>query len=277
MEDKFSDLTMDSITLAEQKNEKVPRISGQDLLELLGLQVTLLREAIFALLQITSSTVCNVLWFSCNGRPFLTTFNTKGGAVAEWSKALLVRENKRKSKRSQVRPPTWAPLKKNFQYKCLVTSSSISILLKDLSSWIYRLLLSACFRSSRESRLRPIGPLPRRRHRRQALQRLQARDAPGRHQFSVQQQRQQRRQRQRRHRWRREVDAAEGAGRQVVKPPREDRLRRRQRLQQRLPDVCRQPASDELQPGLRPSQGNRNIQVRWSPLRSQHVTSLNPV
>ena len=61
MEDKFSDLTMDSITLAEQKNEKVPRISGQDLLELLGLQVTLLREAIFALLQITSSTVCNVL------------------------------------------------------------------------------------------------------------------------------------------------------------------------------------------------------------------------
>ena len=61
MEDKFSDLTMDSITLAEQKNEKVPRISGQDLLELLGLQVTLLREAIFALLQITSSAVCNVL------------------------------------------------------------------------------------------------------------------------------------------------------------------------------------------------------------------------
>ena len=35
-----------------------------------------------------------------------------GGAVAEWSKALLVRENKRKSKRSQVRPPTWAPFKK---------------------------------------------------------------------------------------------------------------------------------------------------------------------
>ena len=35
-----------------------------------------------------------------------------GGAVAEWSKALLVRENKRKSKRSQVRPPTWAPFEK---------------------------------------------------------------------------------------------------------------------------------------------------------------------
>ena len=32
-----------------------------------------------------------------------------GGAVAEWSKAQLVRENKRKSKRSQVRPQTWAP------------------------------------------------------------------------------------------------------------------------------------------------------------------------
>ena len=37
-----------------------------------------------------------------------------GGAVAEWSKALLVRENKRKSKRSQVRPPSWAPLKKQL-------------------------------------------------------------------------------------------------------------------------------------------------------------------
>ena len=37
---------------------------------------------------------------------------TQGGAVAEWSKALLVRENKQKSKRSQVCPPTWAPLKK---------------------------------------------------------------------------------------------------------------------------------------------------------------------
>ena len=34
---------------------------------------------------------------------------TLGGAVAEWSKALLVRVKKRKSKRSQVRPPTWAP------------------------------------------------------------------------------------------------------------------------------------------------------------------------
>jgi hypothetical protein len=38
---------MESITLAEQKSEKVPRISGQDLIELLGLQVAyfLLREA----------------------------------------------------------------------------------------------------------------------------------------------------------------------------------------------------------------------------------------
>ena len=40
----------------------------------------------------------------------------KGGAVAEWSKALLVRETKRKSKRSQVCPPTWAPLKKMLSY-----------------------------------------------------------------------------------------------------------------------------------------------------------------
>ena len=31
-----------------------------------------------------------------------------GGAVAEWSKALLLRENKQKPKRSQVRPPAWA-------------------------------------------------------------------------------------------------------------------------------------------------------------------------
>ena len=36
----------------------------------------------------------------------------KGGAVAEWSKALLERENKRKPKRSQVRPPAWAIFKK---------------------------------------------------------------------------------------------------------------------------------------------------------------------
>ena len=35
-----------------------------------------------------------------------------GGAVAEWSKALLVRE-KNENQKSQVRPPTWAPLKKN--------------------------------------------------------------------------------------------------------------------------------------------------------------------
>ena len=35
-----------------------------------------------------------------------------GGAVAEWSKALLVRENKRKSKRSQVRPRPGHLLKK---------------------------------------------------------------------------------------------------------------------------------------------------------------------
>jgi hypothetical protein len=39
MEGKYSDLTMETITLSEQKTEKVPRISGQDLLELLGLQV----------------------------------------------------------------------------------------------------------------------------------------------------------------------------------------------------------------------------------------------
>ncbi len=44
MEGKYSDLTMETITLAEQKNEKVPRISGQDLLELLGLQVIYLVE-----------------------------------------------------------------------------------------------------------------------------------------------------------------------------------------------------------------------------------------
>ena len=43
----------------------------------------------------------------------LTLTYPVGGAVAEWSKALLVRENKRKSKRSQVRPRTWAPFKKN--------------------------------------------------------------------------------------------------------------------------------------------------------------------
>ena len=42
MDGKYSDLMMDTITLAEQKNEKVPRISGQDLLELLGIQVSLL-------------------------------------------------------------------------------------------------------------------------------------------------------------------------------------------------------------------------------------------
>ena len=36
------------------------------------------------------------------------------GAVAEWSKALLVRENKQKRKISQVRPPTWAPFKKVY-------------------------------------------------------------------------------------------------------------------------------------------------------------------
>ena len=41
-------------------------------------------------------------------RPVFPNF----GEVAEWSKALLVRENKQKLKRSQVRPPTWAPLKK---------------------------------------------------------------------------------------------------------------------------------------------------------------------
>ena len=33
------------------------------------------------------------------------------GAVAEWSKALLVRE-KNEIQKSQVRPRTWAPLKK---------------------------------------------------------------------------------------------------------------------------------------------------------------------
>ena len=42
MDGKYSDLMMDTITLAEQKNEKVPRISGQDLLELLGILVSLL-------------------------------------------------------------------------------------------------------------------------------------------------------------------------------------------------------------------------------------------
>ena len=39
-----------------------------------------------------------------------------GGAVAEWSKALLVRENKRKSKRSQVRPPDLGTFKKSGPY-----------------------------------------------------------------------------------------------------------------------------------------------------------------
>ena len=46
-----------------------------------------------------------------------------GGAVAEWSKAVLVRENKEKSKRSQVRPPTWAPLKK----ACLLDNDHVGL------------------------------------------------------------------------------------------------------------------------------------------------------
>ena len=45
-----------------------------------------------------------LFWFSYKNKLSL------GGAVAEWSKALLVRENIRKSKRSQLRPPTWAPI-----------------------------------------------------------------------------------------------------------------------------------------------------------------------
>ena len=41
--------------------------------------------------------------------------NIEGGAVAEWSKALQLRENKRKSKRSQFRPPAWATFKKHLE------------------------------------------------------------------------------------------------------------------------------------------------------------------
>ena len=40
---------------------------------------------------------------------FLLLLIQQGGAEADWSKALLVRENKRKLKKSQVRPPTLAP------------------------------------------------------------------------------------------------------------------------------------------------------------------------
>ena len=56
----------------------------------------------------------------CNGalkKALTNKSRPMGGAVAEWSKALLVRENKRKSKRSQVRPPTWAPFLKKKKKK----------------------------------------------------------------------------------------------------------------------------------------------------------------
>ena len=46
-----------------------------------------------------------------------------GSAVAEWCKALLVRENKQKSKRSRVRPPTWAPFKKNLWPSSLTSTA----------------------------------------------------------------------------------------------------------------------------------------------------------
>ena len=41
----------------------------------------------------------------------------EGGAVAEWSKALLVRENKTIIKKIPGSPPTWAPFKKKV---CMV-------------------------------------------------------------------------------------------------------------------------------------------------------------
>ena len=59
-----------------------------------------------AAVKFTASVACLMKLFS------IVKITTLGGAVAEWSKTLLVRENKRKSKRSQVRPPTWEPLKK---------------------------------------------------------------------------------------------------------------------------------------------------------------------